>query len=309
MASRWILAGTALLLALHTPAHADVAMGTGLSAEADATKAGAAAAEQARKALAGKPARLVLVFENCPPAEKAKVLAGVAAVFDKSIVHGCSTAGPITEKGNPTGRGVGVCALGGDIQVAAAVSPTIGKDGHRAAGEAIARALPKMPNAKLMLLFGNCHVPRNKPLTEGVQAVLGKALPIIGAASSGPSIDTFYQGAVRGDVAVGILIGGDFKISVCMLPGKGNDVVIRTAVAATCCAAGKFPGKPSAALFFECAGRRAMVKQLSNELAAIQGVLGDKLPLFGFYGSGEIGPVKGVSTGVGYHVVCCLIGH
>ena len=165
-----------------------------------------------------------------------------------------------------------------------------------------------MPKAKLMILFGNCHVPRNKPLTEGVQSVLGKELPIIGGATSGPSTDAFYQGEVRADVAVGILLGGDFKLAVCAKPGKGNDAVIRTAVAATCDAAGKLPGKPALGFFFECAGRRATLKRLGDELAAIQGVLGEKLPLIGFYGSGEIGPIKGVSTGFGYHVVCCLIG-
>jgi hypothetical protein len=297
----------AFLLVVALAAQAGIAVGTGLSTEADATKAATAAAEQAKKALGEKSAKLVLVFESYPPADKPKLLDAVAAVFDKKLIHGCSAAGPITEQGNPTERSVAVCALGGDLEVAAAVSPTIGKD-QRAAGEALGKALPKMANAKLMVLFGNCHVPSNQPLTEGVQSVLGKELPIIGGSSGGPSIDTFFQGEVKGDVAVGILLGGDFKLAICTLPGRGNDEVIRTAVAAVCDAAGKLGGKPAAGLLFECAGRRGMVKQLSNELAAIQGVLGTKLPLCGFYGTGEIGPINGVSTGVGYHVVCCLLG-
>jgi len=292
---------------MQVPAVADIVAGSGLSTEADPVAAGKAAAGQASKALGGKPAKLVLVFGNYPQAAQAKVLDGVTSVFAKEVVHGCSAASPITAQGNPKGRSVGVYALAGDIEVAAAVSPKIGGK-HLEAGQALAKALPKMAKAKVMLLFGNCHVPRNKPLTKGVQSVLGTELPIVGGSSGGPSTDSYFKGEVRGDVVVGILLGGDFKVGVCALPGRGNDEVIRTAVAAACSAAGKLPGKPSTGFLFECAGRRGTVKRLGDELAAIQGVLGKEFPVIGFYGTGEIGPIKGVSTGVGYHVVCCLIG-
>ena len=299
----------ALLVAgLGAAAVAGVAMGTGLSTEADAVKAGTAAAEQAKKALGETPVKLVLVFDSYPKDGKAKLLEGVAAVFDKKLVHGCSAEGPITEHGNPKGRSVGVCAIGGDIEVAAVVSPKIGKD-HKAAGEAIGKALPKMANAKVMLLFGNCHLPSNKPLTEGVVSVVGKELPIIGGSSGGPSTDTYYQGEAKDDVAVGILLCGDFKLAICARPGrKDHDEIVRTAVDATQSAKQGLGAKPALGIYFECAGRRGKIKSLQAELDALQQVLGKDLPLIGFYGTGEIGPKEGgVCKGVGYHAVCCLI--
>jgi hypothetical protein len=308
MRARRMLWGIVAALAVQAAAVAGVTMGTGLSTEADAAKAGKAAAEQARKALGDTAARLVLVFDSYPKGDKAKLLEGVAAVFDKTLIHGCSAEGPITEHGNPKGRSVGVCAIGGDIEVAAACSPTIAKD-HKAAGEAIGKALPKMANAKVVLLFGNCHIPSNKPLVEGVQSVRGKRVPIIGGSSGGPSTDAYYQGEVRSDVAVGILLGGDFHLTVAARPGrKDNDEVIRTAVEATKTAKAGLGTKPALGIYFECAGRRRKIQKLSDELDALQDVLGKDLPLIGFYGTGEMGPGQGgVCTGFGYHAVCCLI--
>ncbi len=309
MRTRSVVLAVAMLTAVGAAALAGVTMGTGLSEHADAVKAGTAAAEQAKKALGDAPAGLVLVFDSYPKDAKAKLLEGVATVFDRKLIHGCSAAGPITEHGNPKGPSVGVCAIGGDIEVAAVCSPKIGKD-HKAAGAAVGKALPKMAKAKVLLLFGNCHLPRNMPLTEGVQTVMGKELPIIGGSSGGPSIDTYFEGEVRGDVAVGILLGGDFKLAICARPGrKDHDEIVRTAVDATKSAKQGLGAKPALGIYFECAGRRGKIKSLQAELDALQEVLGKDLPLIGFYGTGEIGPKEGgVCKGVGYHAVCCLIG-
>jgi hypothetical protein len=297
-----------LAVALQAPVVADIVAGSGLSTEADPVAAGKAAAEQARKALGDKPAKVVLVFQSYPRAEQAKVLEGIAAVFDKGITHGCSGLAAVTDKGNPAGKAVGLLALGGDIEVAAALSPTIaGK--HHDAGKALAEKLPKMANARLLILFGNCHVDSNKRLVEGAQEVVGKDLPIIGGAASGPATDSYFQGAVAPDTAVGILLGGDFKVAACSLGGsENNEVVLRTAGEAAKTAAAELKGKPAAGFVFECTGRCGKIKNLSDEMPILQGALGKELPLIGFYGSGEIGPENGVWTGFGYHIVCCLIG-
>jgi hypothetical protein len=303
-----------LVVACQAPVLADIVAASGLSTEADPAAAGKAAAEQAKKALGEKAAKLVLVFECFPRPDKAKVLEGVASVFDKGIVHGCSGEGPVTTHGNPTGKSCGLLAIGGDIEVAAGVTPKIGGQ-YTEAGEALANALPKMANAKLMVLFGNCHIPANKALVEGIQKVLGKELTIIGGAASGPSSDSFYQGEVKDDVAVGILIGGDVKVAAVSATGhKDAEEMIGSAVGATKGAVEglqKLQAKPSVAFLFECRGRLDALKKtgkMSDELVALQEVLGKDLPLIGFYGSGEMGLEKGVCTGFGYHAVCCVIG-
>lgn len=279
-----------------------------LSTEADPVAAGKAAAEQARKGLGDKAAKLVLVFQSFPGPQQAQVLEGVAAVFDKAIIHGCSGLAAITTQGNPTGKAVGLLALGGDVEVAAASAKVAGK--HREAGKAIAEALPKMANARLLIVFGDCHVPRNKDLVEGAQEVLGKELPIIGGAVSGPSGNSFYKGEAVPGVAVGVLIGGDFKVAARSRGGSDSEeTVLRTAGEAAKAAAAELKGRPVAGLLFECTGRRGRVKNLADEMPILQEALGKDLPLIGFYGGGEIGPdEKGVWTGFGYHIVCCVIG-
>jgi len=70
-----------------------------------------------------------------------------------------------------------------------------------------------------------------------------------------------------------------------------------------------------AVLAFNCAGRRGKLRDPEDELAAIQEVLGKKLPLFGCYCAGEIGPVDAsertsdaLSGGSGWHVMFTVIG-
>ncbi|MHC4181656.1 MAG: FIST C-terminal domain-containing protein, partial [Planctomycetota bacterium] len=70
-----------------------------------------------------------------------------------------------------------------------------------------------------------------------------------------------------------------------------------------------------AALAFDCAGRKGKLRNLEDELAAVQRALGKDLPLFGCYCAGEIGPLDvsqkkpGVlSGGGGWHVMVTVIG-
>jgi len=308
---RGIVSVLALLLAvgLAAPAAADLVAGSGLSTEADAVAAGKAAAEQAKKGLGDKAAKLVLVFQSFPGPDQAKVLEGIASVFDKAIIHGCSSLAAITDKGNPRAKAVGLLALGGDVEVATAVSPKTAGNKHKEAGKALAEALPKMANARLLILFGDCHLPTNKALTEGAQEVVGKELPIIGGAVSGPTGNCFYKGELVPGVAVGILLGGDFKVVATSRPGADNEeMVLRTAGEAAKEALSQFGGRPTLGFLFECTGRCGKVKDLAAEMPVLQEALGKELPLIGFYGGGEIGPEKGVWTGFGYHIVCCLIG-
>ena len=73
-------------------------------------------------------------------------------------------------------------------------------------------------------------------------------------------------------------------------------------------------GKPIAALSFDCAGRRGKLERTEDELTAIQKAIGKKLPLFGCYCAGEIGPMDTtdkktgtLSGGGGWHVIFTII--
>ena len=68
-------------------------------------------------------------------------------------------------------------------------------------------------------------------------------------------------------------------------------------------------------LAFNCGGRRGKLDNVADELAAFQNAVGGKLPLFGCYCAGEIGPVDSsdkkpgvLSGGGGWHVMVTAIG-
>ena len=55
-------------------------------------------------------------------------------------------------------------------------------------------------------------------------------------------------------------------------------------------------------LFFSCAARKIMLgTRTEEELKLIRGALGDRVPLCGFYGYGELSPQQGNPTGSKYH--------
>jgi hypothetical protein len=69
---------------------------------------------------------------------------------------------------------------------------------------------------------------------------------------------------------------------------------------------------PEAALIFSCAARKLLLgTRTAEEVGIVREILGDKLPVCGFYGYGEIGPLPGSSDAASYHnetFVCLLVG-
>jgi len=290
---------------------ATIAAGTGVSCEKDAAAAGAEAAEKAKAALGKVKPKLVLVHDAGGEIEdKAALLKGVSSVFDPSIIYGCSSYGPITQDNN-TGT-VGVLALGGDITVTAAISNLEG--GHKPCGIRIGESLEKASKSKckgkVLLLFGACHVPKDHDLTLGAATVLGEKFPIIGgAASKGEAV--YYQGKVaEGKNNVGLLLSGNFTCGFNFIKDMTNkETVIASAGTAFEAAVGKNKKNVVLMFAFDCGGRRgAMGEDCPKELEAMKGVTGDT-PIFGFYGSGEIGRVDSdtASRGDGYHLSACAI--
>ncbi len=285
-------------------------VGTGLSMKTDAQAAGIEAAKAAKAALGAQEPKLVLVYDAEAIIDKAKMLEGVCSVFDASVVYGCPGYGPLTQESNQ--GNVGVLALGGDIGVSIAVAKTDGD--HQACGERIGTALLEASKTdapgKLLLLFGDCHVPADDDLVKGVCSVLGETFPAIGGASRtepDKNGDVFTQGKIASGQNIGILLTGDFRCGFAMKKDNSPEGLITSARDAVKEA---FAGQnPALAFVFDCGGRRGkMEDNVPKELEAIKEVAGD-VPLFGFYGSGEIGHLNNgtPSRGDGFHISVCAL--
>lgn len=285
---------------------ASPAVGTGMSAADDPEAAGAEAAKKALAELKGATPRLVMLFDNVN--DKQKLLKGVSSIFPADLIYGCSAYAPITAEGNE-GK-VGVLALAG-IDVTAAMASAAA--GHEACGKEIGTQLKDVQvpagKGKLMILFGNCHIYTNRELVKGAQAVLGETFPIVGGAAEGDK-PVYFKGKVQKNTNVGLLLSGNFatRTSLQGNKGEGADVAIATAGVAAKEVVGADKDKTLMVFAFDCGGRRGWLgKQVPKELDAMKATTGD-LPLFGWYGSGEIGiNPNGKSSGEGFHLSMCAI--
>lgn len=282
-------------------------VGTGLSQAADPKEAGTEAAKKALAALGGQPAKIVIFFHN----NGAKgCLDGINSVFDPAIVYGANSYDPITQDGN-TGK-VGVLALGGNIEIDTAMAKLEANnfaDCGKQIGDALKAASEKKVKGRLMLLFGECHVPNNDALTKGVCGVLGEKFPVIGGAAHIPA---YFKGkALEGKHNMGLLISGDFSTGLAIRNADAKDKAATIACAGEAFKEAIGDKKDKVALMFamDCGGRRGtMGAEIPQELAAMKAVCGT-VPIFGFYGSGETGHKNNTapSCGVGYSIVACAV--
>jgi hypothetical protein len=294
-------------------AHAVVAA-TGYSALEDPKKAGLEAANKAKKGIGKVTPKLVLVFVMSKKFDQAKALEAVVSVFDAGIVHGCAGYNTITEEGNA--GTVSVLALGGEIGVTPIMAPVENKD-YEACGKAIGKKLEHPSkvkySGKVVVLIGDCHVNSNDKVVKGIAGVIGDKIPIVGGAAYGGT--TYFKGKIVGKQKnVGILIAGNFTVGCSTLKEGPADVhpnkVVAAAGQAFKNAVGKNLAHTALVFAFDCGGRRGnMGENRPEELKVMQKVVGPKMPIFGFYGSGEMGPkaTGEPSRGDGYHISACAI--
>lgn len=312
----------------------DIVFGVGASDARDPLEAGKLAAAAAAKNIGNSPVRAVLLSECFEDADrKAKVLEGVCSVFDKSLVFGGATYGSFTQAGVAAGEAAAVLVVAGeDISVTAACRENMGsagltleKDKDKLDGvlTAAGRELGKMlseAGGKLMVIVADAHSPKNAPLVAGVRAALGADFPVTGGSVNKNAGQTYvyYQGRMLTDAVVGLMLDGRFELGMSGRQAKENDKVVSTAEAGAAEALSALAARnarPAAVLAFNCAGRKGKLRNVADELAAMQKRLGTDLPLFGTYNAGEIGPADlgekepGVlSSGVGWHVMFTAIG-
>jgi len=303
-----------------------------VQAEEEPLAAGKAAAEKLKAAMGKTPLKAVVLSECFEDKEyKEKLLKGVCSVLPKDIVLGGATYGSFTQSGCTDFDSVCLLGIGGDgVSVAAALVTGMGvsklsmedkreliESRLRAAGAKLAKQLRKTDRDRLLILIPDAHSPKNQYVVEGAQKVLGGKFPITGGCVNKNAGQTFvyYRGQMHQDSAVALMLSGDFRVALAGRQAKENDKVISTAREGAEEALTRFKGKPTAVLAFNCAGRRSKLKNMDDELAAIQKAIGKDVPLFGCYCAGEIGPVDTtekkpdvLSGGAGWHVMFSVIG-
>lgn len=333
----WRIVGSAVaLLALSAVAPASapgktVVIRAVMVENEDPFAAGKEAAEKLQAAMAGTPLKAVIVsecYEDRPA--KNKLLDGITSVLAKELVHGAATYGSFTQDGCTDFDAVCLLGLGGDgLEVSAHLVTEMGTARlvvdteteliaqrlHKAGSE-LASGLRRTDRDRLLVLLADAHSPKNQFLVEGVQRVLGAAFPITGGCANKNAGQTFvyYQGKMYEDSAVGLMLAGDFRVSLAGRQANVNELVISSARDGAKQALGALAGKPIAALAFNCAGRRSKLKKYEDELGAMQEALGQQLELFGCYCAGEMGPLddpqnpsQAVYGGSGWYVMFAIL--
>ena len=294
--------------------------------------AGKAAAEKLKAAMGGVPLKAVLVSECFEDLEnKQALLDGIRSVLPPDIVFGQSTYGSFTQTGCGGFDTVCLLGIGGPgIGVTAALVTDLGVarltfEEHEAqikqrlhqAGIKLTGKLARGERDRLAVLLADAHSPKNQFLVEGVQQVLGAGFPLTGGSANKNEGQTFvyFRGRAYADSAVALMLAGDFRAALSGRKAMDNDAVIATAREGAAEALAAFAGKPHAVLAFNCAGRRGRLARPADELEAIQAALGNRLPLFGCYCAGEVGPLDAAERtgaadigGTGWHVMFTVIG-
>jgi hypothetical protein len=297
----------------------------------DPAAAGKGAAEALLRAMGDVAPKVVLVSECFEDQEnKQQLLSGIRSVLDADIVYGGATYGSFTQQGCSDFDSVCLLGIGGDgIGVSAALVTEMGtaklafdesqaeiEQRLHAAGNTLARKLPKSERDRLLILIPDAHSPKNRYLVEGVQAVLGPQFPMTGGSVNKNAGQTFvyYRGRMYQDSAVALMLSGDFRVALSGRLGRENAEVIRTAEEGAAEALAKMEHPPIAVLAYNCAGRRGRLDDYEEELAAIQRAIGTSVPLFGCYNAGEIGPLDpserdsdALCGGSGWHVMFTII--
>jgi hypothetical protein len=309
-----------------------VILRTATVADADPYQAGKKAAQALKLAMAGTEPKAVFLAECFEDKEnKELVLKGVTEILGADKVVGGSVYGVYTQAGVVTEDAVALLGIGGDevaVSVAfeekmGAAGLTLEKDKEpltaalQGAGSRLAKSLTAQANPGMMILFADAHSPKNQLLLDGVQSVLGKKLAVTGGSVNKNAGQNWicYKGKLYQDAAVAIMLGGNFAVAQTGRQAKDNDLVVSTAKEGSAAAIKQLGKAPFAILAFDCAGRKGKLKNVADELAAIQTVTGKDVPLFGCYCAGEFGPAdaeeiadKTIPYGRGWHIMVSALG-
>jgi hypothetical protein len=187
--------------------------GTGKSSLSDVKKAGKEATEKALSEL-GNEAKLIIVFSSVNFA-KPELLEGVKSVAKNAQIIGCSTGGEIIN--NEVGEGmVVVMAIDTDqIDFICDYQEDI-KGKEREAGRKLAKNIKEKTKKGLKsLMILSDGLVNGQELIEGVQEILGKYFPIVGALSGDnfqfKQTYQYFNEKVLTNCVVGVGFAGKFS--------------------------------------------------------------------------------------------------
>jgi hypothetical protein len=163
----------------------------GQSSDADAARAGGAAAAEA---LVGRDPRLLIVF--CSHRYDLDALLGAVNESSGGVpLIGCSTAGEIATSG-PGDAGVVVAAIGGEGFAAHTAAAENASADLRAAGADVAQSVCELnghPHRVLMLLTDGLAGDQQE-IVRGAYGVVGASVPLVGGcAGDGLEMQSTYQ--------------------------------------------------------------------------------------------------------------------
>jgi hypothetical protein len=297
----------------------------------DPVATGKQAAAELKAAFGETPLKAILIMDSFEDLENKKaMLEGVASVLPKKTLFGGTSYGGFTQKGSIDYDGVMLLGIGGEsVTVTPALAEKMGAAGLTmeddldkltttlgAAGERLAKKLPDVRDADLLLLISDAHSPKNQLLLDGVQKVAGRMLPITGGSVNKNAGQNwvYFQGIPHTDSVIALMLTGPFQATQTGRQAKTNEAVIQTASQGAAAVLKDAPAKPLAMLAFNCGGRMGKLDRLEDELEAIQASAGKQVPLFGAYCAGEYGPADlsesaGDATpcGRGWHVMFTVL--
>ena len=287
---------------------------TGESSLTDPYQAGLEAATIAKEDLFSTQPMLVLVTDNLETTQTGKeaMLEGIGQVFPRELIFGCSSFGPITDQGNM--GAVGVLALAGPIELRTALAEGEQREAGRQIAQALIEGAGDLDPRRLLIVLGNCHIPANATLIEGIREIdndpAALRIPYIVGGSSPMQGFQYYEGKVVQESNMGLLLAGPIGVGLSLMEAPDVEGIIKTAGYAVGEAIQSGPGRPVLELVFDCAGRMGQLGEArAREFKAMQSGQMAGSALFGFYGSGEIGHASpdDPCQGVGLHVAVCAL--
>ncbi|MFH1655880.1 MAG: FIST N-terminal domain-containing protein [Candidatus Omnitrophota bacterium] len=192
-------------------------IGIGTSKEKDSLRAAREAALLAKVGTKQDKIDLALIF--CSVYHKpTSVLSGIQQIMPEAKIIGCSSFGVIVSEGIDK-YGVAVLAIKSDnIKFSLGCSNNLNEKNARLAGQELATtALSGLPSGQrdIFMMFSDGLINNSSELTRGVQDILGKSFPLIGAAASDDfkfaKTYQYCQNNVFTNSATGVLLGGVFN--------------------------------------------------------------------------------------------------
>jgi hypothetical protein len=266
-----------------------ISVGTGQSANTDASAAMSASADSAVKALGSKKATIVLAWVDSGSEAAFSVL---AAKFSGAKIYGFSARHATTQGGRD--QKAALFAFTGQISASHTTAPH--GTNYQTAGSQIGTTLKavttKTTDGKLIILAGDQNNPLDNQVTTGFLQTYGNNSAWITGGSTGKA---FADGQIVSSAILGILLYGEFDCKFGFVQGSTVTPSLTALTNAT-----DASKKPTLSIIFNCISRWESMgaSGLTTEMNYFKQSLGTA-PFLSAYGLGEIGKANLAATAYG----------